>query len=130
MTTIKKIKVLLPFLTSINPLSVGSALAQDNAIPTHGERVEDFAGKVGLSSAPPTTIIENSINIALSFLAIICLILIIYSGFIWMTSAGNEEKVKRAKSILKNAIIGAIIVLFSFVITTTVFEIIGDKIMD
>lgn len=121
MKVINKAKILLPLFSFINAISMSHTLAQDNTTPTHNDRVEDFAGQAGLSSALPTTVIENTIGIALSFLAMICFILIMYSGFVWMTSAGNEEKVKKAKSILKNAIIGAIIVLFSFIITKAVF---------
>jgi len=48
---------------------------------------------------------------ALGFLALIFLVLIIFAGFQWMTSGGNDEGVKKAKSLMKNAVIGLIIIL-------------------
>ncbi len=58
--------------------------------------------------------IARIINIALGFLGIVAVILIMYSGFIWMTAEGNEEKVARAKMIMRNAAIGLVIILLSW----------------
>lgn len=66
----------------------------------------------------PVEIIGSLIGIALSFLGIIFLCLIIYAGFVWMTSAGNQQKVMHAKKILQNAIIGLIIILSAYSITS------------
>jgi len=66
-------------------------------------------------------IIGALIGTFLSLLGVIFLILIIYGGFIWMTSAGNENKVLQAKMILTRAIVGLIIILSAYSITTFVF---------
>lgn len=57
------------------------------------------------------------INVVLTILGILLLVLIMYAGFQWMTAGGNDDQVKKAKTILKNAIIGLIIILFSWSIT-------------
>ncbi len=57
------------------------------------------------------------IGIILSFIGVIFLILMIYAGISWMTAAGNDEKVKKAKDLIINAIIGLIIVLAAYAIT-------------
>ena len=61
--------------------------------------------------------IAKVINVAMGFLTVIFLGLTIAAGFMYMTSAGNEEKVKKAVGLLKNALIGLIIVLMSWAIT-------------
>jgi hypothetical protein len=58
----------------------------------------------------------------LSLLGVIFLILIMYGGFTWMTSGGNEIKVLKAKKILTEAIIGLIIILSAYSITYFVFH--------
>jgi len=58
----------------------------------------------------------------LSFLGIIFLCLVIYGGFLWMTSAGNEGKVLQAKETLTQAVIGLIIILSAYSITYFVFN--------
>ena len=67
-------------------------------------------------------IIGAIIGTFLSLLGVIFLILIIYGGFIWMTSGGNETKVLKAKKILTEAIVGLIIILSAYSITYFVFH--------
>jgi hypothetical protein len=66
-------------------------------------------------------IIGALIGTFLSFLGVIFLILILYGGFVWMTSGGNEAKVYKAKNIIGRAIVGLIIVLSAYSITSFVF---------
>jgi hypothetical protein len=55
---------------------------------------------------------------------------IIYSGFLLVTARGNEEKLKEAKSALKNTVIGAVIVLgawvFSQAVAGTIAKVTGQ----
>jgi hypothetical protein len=61
--------------------------------------------------------IGGIINAALSFLGVIFLLLMIYGGYLWMTAAGNEEQVGKAKKIMTSAIVGLIIVATAYAIT-------------
>ena len=70
----------------------------------------------------PGEIIGAIVGTALSFLAIIFLCLILYGGFLWMTSGGNEIKVMKAKKVLVQSIVGVIIVLSAYSITFFVFS--------
>lgn len=65
----------------------------------------------------PLIIAGKVINIALGTVGTIVVILFIYSGFLWMTAAGNEEKITKAKRILSNAIIGIVIVIMAYAIS-------------
>ncbi len=74
----------------------------------------------------PRRAIVNIINIALSFLGLIAVIIVIYGGFVWMTSGGEAEKVNKAKKILKNGLIGLAIILLSWgIVTWVISQIIG-----
>lgn len=61
--------------------------------------------------------IVKILNIILTVLGLIVVVLIIFAGFKWMTAAGNEEAVKDAQKIIKNAIIGLVIILLAWSIT-------------
>lgn len=61
--------------------------------------------------------IAKIITIVLTFIGLIFIVLIIYAGFKYMTSGGNEEQAKKAISLLKNAILGLVIILASWAIT-------------
>jgi hypothetical protein len=75
-------------------------------------------------------LIQTVIQVALSFLGVIFLILTIYGGFLWMTASGNEEKVKKARKILTAAIIGLIIVIGAYAITTLVMSRLGGEVLN
>jgi hypothetical protein len=70
----------------------------------------------------PAEIIGAIIGTFLSFLGVIFLCLVLYGGFLWMISAGNESKVLRAKQVLTQAVIGLIIILSAYSITYFVFN--------
>ncbi|MBI4135878.1 hypothetical protein HY477_04055 [Candidatus Uhrbacteria bacterium] len=53
---------------------------------------------------------------ALLFIGLIVIILVMYGGFMYMTAAGNEEKISKAVQIITRAAIGTGIVLASYAI--------------
>jgi hypothetical protein len=65
----------------------------------------------------------NYINIIIGFLGVLFLGLIIYSGFLWMTAAGNDKQIVTAKNIITRAVIGLIVVLSAYAITYFVLKI-------
>ena len=65
----------------------------------------EYPAQIGLGDEDPRVIIAKIIRIALGFLGIIAVCLIMYAGWLWMSSEGDEEKINQAKKILKNAII-------------------------
>jgi predicted permease len=79
-----------------------------------------------VTNNPPETFLATTagkiIAIALGFLGIILVILFIYGGFLWMTAGGNEEQIKKAKNILKNATIGLIITATAYAISYFVVD--------
>ena len=59
------------------------------------------------------TIILNVLGIV----GVIFLILIIYGGITWMTSAGNEQRISLAKKVLTSSVIGLVIIMAGYSIT-------------
>jgi hypothetical protein len=78
-------------------------------------------GVLGQSEADPRVIIARVINVAMGFLGIIALCLILYAGYLWMTSGGAPDKIEKAKEILKNAAIGLLIILSAWAIVSFLF---------
>lgn len=60
----------------------------------------------------------------LSVLGIIAVVLIIYGGFRYLTSAGNQETIENARAILKTATIGLVIVIASEVLFYSVYAVV------
>lgn len=67
-------------------------------------------------------IVALIIRMFLSIVGIIFIILIIYSGFKWMTSGGEEEAIRKAKKTIVAALIGLLIAISAYIITYFIFE--------
>lgn len=70
-------------------------------------------------------LVGSVINIVLGMLGIILVCIIIFAGFLWMTAQGDGEKVKKAKAMIGNAVVGMVLIfaaysISSFVITKLV----------
>jgi len=63
------------------------------------------------------TIIIQIINLVLTFVGVAFLILMIYGGITWMTAAGNDTKVDKAKKTIIAGVIGVIVVFSAYVIS-------------
>jgi hypothetical protein len=65
------------------------------------------------------------ISNALGFVGTLTLLVFIYGGFLWLTSAGNEEKVSKGTHAMAYAAIGICIIFSSYAILSIVFQAIG-----
>ncbi|MDP3043665.1 MAG: hypothetical protein Q8N21_04670 [bacterium] len=80
------------------------------------------AEMAGLKDKTPAELIGQAVNGVLAFLGVIFLMLMIYGGYLWMTAAGNEQQVEKAKGVIKDAVIGLIVVLAAYGITYTIYN--------
>lgn len=71
----------------------------------------------GLTDNDVRITVANIIKVALSLLGTITLVLIVYAGFLWMTAAGNDDQIGKAKGIIGAAVVGLIIILSAYAIT-------------
>ena len=102
----------------------GAVLAEDAPKGLVGGQA--LVGKIGdqaqLSQTELPVIVGNIINVLLGFLGIVLLGYLLYAGFLWMTAGGDEENVKKAKDMIKNAIIGLVIIVAAFAISSFVLQ--------
>jgi cbb3-type cytochrome oxidase subunit 3 len=104
------------------PTGLGNAFNSDSGSPLNAVAVQ---GGGFNTSATFETIISKVITMVLELMGVIFLILAIYGGFKWMTAAGNEESVEKAKKTITNAILGLVIVLAAYAIVKFIVEIFG-----
>ncbi len=79
-------------------------------------------GESELGNEELTTTIGKLISALLSVLGVIFLLLIVWAGFTWMTAQGDPKKVDKAKDILITSVVGLIILLSAYAISTFVIE--------
>ena len=65
------------------------------------------------------------INWVLFFLGLITTGFIIYGGFLYVTSAGNNENIEKAKKLIIYAIIGLIVIILAAVLVDAILDIPG-----
>ncbi len=125
-----KVFSLIGLILAINLMTVAIAPALTfaagdeigNLIGEQLEPVKDIYGQDDVSSNTLAESISNIVKIALGFLGIIFLVLILYAGFTWMTAAGNDDKISKAKGIISAAVIGVAIVVCAYIITYFVID--------
>jgi hypothetical protein len=81
-----------------------------------------FASNAGLSSGNLVTTVSSIIRTIMGFLGIVAVVIILFGGFQWMTAAGSPEKVKHAKTLMIQGVIGLVIVLAAFAIASFVIN--------
>ncbi len=111
---LKKVFFCLTILSLLTPVLVS---AQTNDIL--GLNVINNAN-IGLQASDPRAVAARIINVALGFLGIIAVVIVLYGGFMWMTAAGNEERISKAKQILTAGIIGLVIIVMAWAIASYV----------
>jgi len=83
----------------------------------------------GLNAAAPkelqgasdiNKIIGNLISAAIGFLGVLLFVYLLWGGFLWMTAGGDTSKVKDATAVIRNAIIGLVIIASAYAIANFV----------
>lgn len=75
----------------------------------------------------PTAVVGIIIQGLLGIVAVVFFVLTVIAGIKWMMAGGNEETVAKSKQQILNGALGLIVVIFSYAITSIVFNIILNK---
>jgi len=109
--------IALLFLVVVPILSVQAQQAE----------LEKTAGAAGIKGETDLAIIVGKIvGTLLGFLGLIAVVIVIIGGFQWMTSGGNEDKIKSARSLMVNGLIGLVIIVLAYALASFVIARIQD----
>ena len=86
------------------------------------EAAEAAYGSGKVPTADIVTVIASVISILLGFMGVVLLLLFLYAGFLWMTAMGDKAKVEKARNMISQAVIGMIIVMASYALSTEVVK--------
>lgn len=67
------------------------------------------------------------INWALALAFIAAVIVLIYGGFLYITSAGNTDNATKGKTAIMNALIGIVIIVLSYIIVQIVYRFVSGQ---
>lgn len=86
------------------------------------------AGDLKETSPDLPVVVGEIINVALSVVGSLLLIYLIYAGFLWMTAEGESKRVDKARDILKQTIIGLVIIVAAFAISNFVIGSLANSV--
>ncbi|MFH2105606.1 MAG: pilin [Parcubacteria group bacterium] len=81
-----------------------------------------FVKGKGMVESDWVTVVANVIRAVLGIVGVLLLVMMIYGGVVYMTSAGSEDRVAMGKKVLSYAIFGVVIIALAFVLTTYVIS--------
>lgn len=109
---------------SMFALSAQSVFAQQQGLNSAQQQLGEIGNEVQGGGAPTdlTELIGGLINAFLGVLGIIFVVLVVYAGYLYLTAAGDDGKVSKAKTLLGQAVIGLIIIIAAYAISTFVID--------
>lgn len=109
-------KALLSILITALAVLPSIALAQLQSPDLQGTQLPGEAGANFTGTA------NWAINLLLGIVGLIAVAFIIFGGFRYVTAGGNEDAAESAKTTIKNAVIGLVVVILSAVIVNVVMS--------
>ena len=79
------------------------------------------ADKIGLPKVSDK-VLQNVLNTVYFWAAVIAVVVIIVAGFLYVTSVNNSGQITRAKNAILGAVIGLVVILLAFAITSVVIN--------
>ena len=118
----KNLRVIILTITLL-VFSFGAPLA------TYGYQFDpggQIADTLNLPTRDTESTVIATVQYLLALLGLISVIMVLYGGFRYLTSAGNEETITRSKTIIKAAVVGLAIILLAEALLITVVEVVNN----
>lgn len=107
----------LPAVASANNLIKGNLSADDYCWTDNGSGcIESVFGLFG-----------DLVEVLISIASILAAMFIMYAGWLYLSSAGDESKVSEAKKVFKNVGVGFLLLLCAWLIVVSILESLGAK---
>lgn len=90
-----------------------------NCVITNGQEVCSLENPLAGDKTEVTSIISTVIKGALGIVGALTLLMLVWGGFEWLTSAGSPDKVKSGTQTMIWAVIGVVLVFASYILLST-----------
>lgn len=104
---------------------VGGGSALGGAL---GSSLGKAAPKALQGATDLNVIIGGLIEGVIGFLGVVLFLYLLYGGYRWMTAGGDSKKVDEARDVMKNAIIGLVIIAAAYAIANFVISSLGNAV--
>ncbi|MEK7625391.1 MAG: hypothetical protein AAB467_03505 [Patescibacteria group bacterium] len=122
--------IIFAFLYSIfyilNPFSA-LAFAPPPCPPNTPDGTVCLENPLASESTDAKVIIGTIIKGVLGILGSITLLMLIWGGFLWLTSAGKEEQIKKGSATMIWALIGVAVIFSAYILINTLTDLLSGK---
>lgn len=112
----KKLKIMLAGLLVVPTLALGVGAAVSSDANAQVRAGLDATGQQNTGTSVDSDLVQNVVNWMLFAMGFIAVIMLIWGGFTYATSAGDTTKVERAKQTVLYAVIGLIVAILAYAI--------------
>lgn len=128
---IKALVIGMAALFGVSTLAVSAPAALASDIGTAGSGYcTPWQEQQGLCTPGLRTMVLNIANWVLLFLGLIATGFLIYGGFLYITSAGNDENINKAKKLIMYAAIGIVVILIAAVLVNALVDMVSASRVD
>lgn len=123
----KKIFFIATIIFCIGVFLIPRVTYSQDTNTTIKKQTEAFVGSQGANlgtTRDPRVIAASVIRNLLGFIGILVIVYMIYGGFMIMTSAGNDEKITKGKNIIRNGVIGVLLIVSAYALATFIYYVI------
>lgn len=115
-----KLKIMIAGVLTMTVLAFATVPVA-NAQYTLREGAEAAKGEGAASGVNrPNDLVKNVVNGILYFVGILSVVMLIWGGILYTTSAGDSNKVTTAKNTIMYAVIGLVVAIFAYAIVNFV----------
>jgi hypothetical protein len=120
---------LVPLLPSPTYAATGGAAkeAERAVCEAEGYTYDDTTGCDRSGELEINDVIHNVINVMLFIIGILSVIMIIFGGIKYTTSAGDKSKADSAKSTIIYAVVGLVVAIVAFALVQWVFSVLSKS---
>ncbi len=122
-------QMVVVFALALAPLLISNSVAAQGNTPFINQFNNSCAG-TGVrceQNIDLPSLFKTIINYALGIAFFVAVIYLIYGGFLYITSAGNEESAEKGKNAIVYALIGIVVIVLSFVIVSAVYRFVANS---
>lgn len=112
----KKIFIFCLSLFFFSGLLVSLVYAEGN-LTTAPNELGNVGSKIGGVETDVTSVVGTIVNTALTLVGLIFFILMVYAGYLWLASRGEDSEIEKAQKIIVASIIGLVVVMSAYAIT-------------
>lgn len=116
-------------LLLLSPIAGVEAQSGDGKVQEGLTAISDaFPDTVVDKDSTPQELAKRIIEYALYLSAILAVLFIIYGGYLYIFSAGSDDKAKEGRKTLTNALIGLTLIVLAYIIVQVVYRFLTDDV--